>query len=148
MTSLTKGEGFGRPLLEFAAVGKPIIASGWSGHVDFLRKDLNLLVGGKLEQVHSSAVVKDMILAESKWFEADPQQALNSYKLMYKQYKKFAKLGINQASVVKRNWSLDKMADKLEEIFKQRIPKFSRKVDFKLPPPTNIKLPSNKIKIK
>ena len=148
MTSLTKGEGFGRPLLEFAAVGKPIIASGWSGHVDFLRKDLNLLVGGKLEQVHSSAVVKDMILAESKWFEADPQQALNSYKLMYKQYKKFAKLGINQASVIKRNWSVDKMADKLEEIFKQRIPKFSRKVDFKLPPPTNIKLPSNKIKIK
>jgi hypothetical protein len=32
MISLTKGEGFGRPLLEFSLVNKPIIASGWSGH--------------------------------------------------------------------------------------------------------------------
>jgi glycosyltransferase involved in cell wall biosynthesis len=148
MTSLTKGEGFGRPLLEFAAVGKPIIASGWSGHTDFLRKDLNLLVGGNLDTVDQSAQIKDMILAESKWFNADPDQALNSYKMMYKQYKKFAKLGLKQASVIKRNWSFDNMADKLDSIFDAYIPKFSRKVDFKLPPPTSIKLPSNKIKIK
>lgn len=148
MTTLTKGEGFGRPLLEFAAIGKPIIASGWSGHTDFLRKDLNILVGGKLEPVHSSAVVKDMILPESKWFEADPAQAVNAYRVVHKQYKKFSKLAITQGSVVKRNWSLDKMADKLETIFNNYIPKFSRKVDFKLPPPTSIKLPSNKISIK
>ena len=36
MISLTKGEGYGRPLLEFSLTGKPIIASGWSGHLDFL----------------------------------------------------------------------------------------------------------------
>lgn len=148
MASLTKGEGFGRPLLEFAAIGKPIITSGWSGHTDFLRKDLNILVGGKLENVHQSAVIKDMILAESKWFEADPEQALQSYKIVYKQYKKFSKLGLQQAGVVKRNYSFDKMADKLDALFEQYIPKFSRKVDFKLPPPTAIKLPSNKLKVK
>ncbi|MFN9899011.1 MAG: glycosyltransferase, partial [bacterium] len=33
--SLTKGEGFGRPLLEASISGKPVIASGWSGHMDF-----------------------------------------------------------------------------------------------------------------
>ena len=148
MTSLTKGEGFGRPLLEFAAVGKPILASGWSGHTDFLDKEYNLLVGGKLEPVHRSAAVKDMILEESQWFEADKQQALNSYKLMLKQYKKFSKLGTRQAAVIKRKWTLDNMADKLEDIFKQYIPTFSKKVEFKLPPPTKIKLPSNKIKVK
>ena len=36
----------------------------------------------------------------------------------------------------------------LLNFLKERVPKFSRKVDFKLPPPTSIKLPSNKIKIK
>ena len=36
MVNLTKGEGFGRPLLEFSLVKKPIIASNWSGHMDFL----------------------------------------------------------------------------------------------------------------
>ena len=35
MVSLTKGEGFGRPLLEFSLSKKPIIVSGWSGHVGF-----------------------------------------------------------------------------------------------------------------
>ena len=49
MISFTKGEGFGRPLLEFALTGKPIIASGWSGHTDFLDKESSLLVGGTLE---------------------------------------------------------------------------------------------------
>ena len=36
MVSLTKGEGFGRPLLEFSLSQKPLIVSGWSGHMDFL----------------------------------------------------------------------------------------------------------------
>ena len=34
--SFTKGEGFGRPLLEQAITGKPVITTNWSGHVDFL----------------------------------------------------------------------------------------------------------------
>ena len=34
--SFTKGEGFGRPLLEASVSGKPVIASNWSGHIDFL----------------------------------------------------------------------------------------------------------------
>ena len=37
MISLTKGEGFGRPLLEFSLTNKPIMVSGWSGHVEFYR---------------------------------------------------------------------------------------------------------------
>ena len=48
MVSLTKGEGFGRPLLEFSLINKPIIASGWSGHIRFFRKDYVALCGGKL----------------------------------------------------------------------------------------------------
>ena len=39
MVNLTKGEGFGRPLLEFSLVKKPIITTGWSGHTDFLNPE-------------------------------------------------------------------------------------------------------------
>jgi hypothetical protein len=35
MVSLTKGEGFGRPLLEFSLTNKPIITTNWSGHTDY-----------------------------------------------------------------------------------------------------------------
>ena len=55
MVTTTKGEGFGRPLLEFSAVGKPIIASGWSGHLDFLNPSFTYLLPGNLENVHPSA---------------------------------------------------------------------------------------------
>jgi hypothetical protein len=46
MVSFTKGEGFGRPLLEFTATGKPIAASGWSGQIDFLSPENSFLIGG------------------------------------------------------------------------------------------------------
>ena len=36
--NITHGEGFGRPLLEASVTEKPVIASNWSGHVDFLYK--------------------------------------------------------------------------------------------------------------
>ena len=38
MISFAKGEGFGRPLLEFSTTGKPIIAPYYSGQTDFLVK--------------------------------------------------------------------------------------------------------------
>jgi hypothetical protein len=44
MVTTTKGEGFGRPLLEFSTTGKPIIASGWSGHLDFLNPSFTTLL--------------------------------------------------------------------------------------------------------
>ena len=47
MVSFNKGEGFGRPLLEFGLSKKPIIASGWSGQLDFLNPDYTILIPGK-----------------------------------------------------------------------------------------------------
>jgi len=42
MVSLTKGEGFGRPLLEFSLVKKPIMTTNWSAHTEFLNQNLQL----------------------------------------------------------------------------------------------------------
>ena len=52
--SFTKGEGFGRPLMEAAITGKPVIVSNWSGHVDFIKPEYNVLLGGNLKSVHPS----------------------------------------------------------------------------------------------
>ena len=38
--SFTRGEGFGRPLLEATISGKPMVVSAWSGHMDFLNPDM------------------------------------------------------------------------------------------------------------
>jgi hypothetical protein len=72
MVSLTKGEGFGRPLLEFSLVNKPIIASNWSGHLDFLNAEFCALVEGDIKPIHPTAQIKDMLIENSQWFSPDP----------------------------------------------------------------------------
>jgi len=67
---------------------EPIIASGWSGHVDFLHREYSLLVGGKLENVHPSAAAKDVILTEAQWFTPDDANVSQTYRTTFKHYKK------------------------------------------------------------
>jgi hypothetical protein len=57
MVSLTKGEGFGRPLLEFSLTNKPIITTNWSGHVDYLNPEFTTLLPGTMTKVHSAAKI-------------------------------------------------------------------------------------------
>jgi len=66
MVNITKGEGFGRPLLEFTQTKKPIIATGWSGHIDFLKSDMSYLLPGTLGDVHPS-VRNDWFIEGAKW---------------------------------------------------------------------------------
>ena len=80
MVSFTHGEGFGRPLLEATLVGLPVIASGWSGQLDFLSKDHSMLLGGNLNKIPQSAVWENVLIPESEWFtidEPDASKALN-----------------------------------------------------------------------
>ena len=133
MVSFTKGEGFGRPLLEFSLVNKPVIASAWSGHVDFLDPEFSILVGGSLTNVHQSAVVKNMILAESQWFSTDDSQAGLALKDVFDNYKKYAEQAKRQGYKSRTNFSFDKMVERLEEIFTANLPKFAQEVKLELP---------------
>ncbi len=67
MVSLTKGEGFGRPLLEFSLTNKPIITTNWSGHIDYLNPEFTTLLPGTMTKVHESAA-NHMLMKEAEWF--------------------------------------------------------------------------------
>ena len=88
MISFTKGEGFGRPLLEFTLTQKPLLASGWSGHLDFLDQEFANLLPGEVKQVDRSAV-NDFILEQSGWFNIDQGYASKSMEDMFKNYKNY-----------------------------------------------------------
>ena len=133
MVCLTKGEGFGRPLLEFAAVRKPIIASGWSGHMDFLNPKDAMIVGGDLEQVHRSAAVKDVILSEASWFKPSDAQVAEAFKQVYKNYKKQLPGAKRLGTKVQNTFSLDDMTNKLGSYLDQYVPEFPKLVELKLP---------------
>lgn len=140
MISLTKGEGFGRPLLEFSVTSKPIIASGWSGHVDFLDSNLSTLLPGKLEQVHPSAVVDKMILRESQWFTPNEDSAVRAIKDLFKNYKKYLVSGKKQGYRSRTNFSFDNMSELLKTYLDKYIPEFPEEVQLQLPKLTLPKL--------
>ena len=133
MISFTKGEGFGRPLLEFSLTGKPIVASNWSGHLDFLDKEFVHLVGGSLTKVHKSAASKGMILEEASWFTPDDSEVGKAYKSIIKNYKQHSEVGKRQAFKSKTDFSFDKMKEVLHTILDKSVPDFPKQVELKLP---------------
>ena len=139
--SFTKGEGFGRPLLEASLTAKPVIASNWSGHLDFLNDDMSVLLQGEVKQIHPSAVVERMLLAESGWFTVNYKKASDVLVDVYKNYKKYTDGAKRQAYRSRTEFSLDKMAEKLILIIDSKIPK---PVEFKLPQLKKIELPKLK----
>ena len=111
--SFTKGEGFGRPLLEQAITGKPVITTNWSGHVDFIRPEYNVLLGGELKNIHRSAANK-WLIKEAQWFNVNTDVASKAMKDVYKHYKKYIENSRKQTKFLKENYSQDKMTEVLK----------------------------------
>ena len=143
MVSLTKGEGFGRPLLEFSLVKKPLITTGWSGQMDFLNPEFVPLIKGQLTNVHPSAA-NQWLLTESQWFSPEPSQIGFYLKDVFENYKKYSENAKRQAFKSKNEFSWEKMADKVDELFIKYVPEFPKEMELKLPQLKKIELPKLK----
>lgn len=67
LVSLTKGEGYGLPILEAAASGLPVMATNWSGHKDFLSHGKFIEIDYKLSEIHPTRVDNRIFMKGSKW---------------------------------------------------------------------------------
>ena len=148
--SFTRGEGFGRPLLEACVSGKPIIATNWSGHLDFLHSDYNFLLGGKLENVDPSAV-NNWILKDTQWFTVNYGEGVGIMKWIYENYKKSLEKSRKNRKYVKDNFTIRKMTELLGEILQNhKVGDGPQQVQLKLPTlkkvgdPIELKLPTLK----
>ena len=107
--STSHGEGYGLPIFEAAYSGLPVLATDWSGHLDFLtgtqkgkQKKLFAKISYELKNVQTEAVWDTIITKDSKW--AFPSKV--SYKTqlekvysnhgMYKKWAKTLKLEISK----------------------------------------------------
>ena len=75
LVSLTRGEGYGLPILEAAAAGLPVIATGWSGYTDFLREGDYISVDYTLGPIHKSRVDGGIFMDGSRWAHPDEKDA-------------------------------------------------------------------------
>jgi glycosyltransferase involved in cell wall biosynthesis len=143
MVNLTKGEGFGRPLLEFSLTNKPIITTNWSGHVDYLNPEFTTLLPGQLTNIHPSAA-NNMLLKEAQWFSVDHGHVGHYLKDMFENYKNYTDKAKRQGYYSRTNFSFEKMKEKLDGIFTERIPEFPKQVQLSLPKLKKIELPKLK----
>ena len=134
MISFTHGEGFGRPLLEATMSGLPVVASGWSGHIDFLDAENSILIQGELKQVPKSQVWENVIIPESKWFNVSENHAYHCLIQMFNNYETYK--------------------TKAEKLMEKNIEKFNIKnmdvlfgeiLDKYVPKPVSISLPKLKM---
>jgi len=95
LVSLTKGEGFGLPLLEAAASGLPIIATNWSGHLDFLNQGKFISVYYDLRDIHPTRVDNKIFMKDARW--AEPSE--EDFKKRIQKFK--------SSSVTPKEWALD-----------------------------------------
>ena len=153
MLSCTHGEGFGRPLAEATCCDLPVIASGWSGQMDFLNEKQSTLIEGVLQPLPKSLIWKPIIVEPGKWFcpdEGDIIRKLRFFKKNHKKLKHQAKiLGMNNRG----KHSLDAMKNEFNKILDNLLEQIPKNVSLKLPklkkkteskPPAKIKLPKLK----
>jgi|TARA_R110000851_G_scaffold263384_6_gene415922 glycosyltransferase involved in cell wall biosynthesis len=133
--TFTHGEGFGRPLLEAAQSGKPIVAPGWSGHVDFLHKNYAQLLPGSLTKVPMDAFPKDMAFdsPENKWITVNYNVASSIFTEIHNNYSKYVVKGKQLQAYTKLQFSYEAMKSKLEAILDPIIASIPQQVELKLP---------------
>ena len=150
----THGEGFGRPMLEATCCDLPVIASKWSGHLDFLTDSESMLIDGFLKEVPKSALWKPIIVEPSKWFDVNEADVVRKIRTFHKKRKLIQKKATRLGKKNRREFSLQAMANTFNKIMDDLLKKIPQPVNLKLPKlkkvggessqPTKIKLPKLK----
>jgi hypothetical protein len=138
MVSFTKGEGYGRPLAEFTLSGKPILVSGWSGHVDFLPTEHSVLLEGALTNVDESAA-DTFILKEAQWFSANYSKAAGLMYDVFNNYKGYTEKSKGLVKNTLNRFTLEKMNEVFDGIMKSFVVEGPKIVPIKLPKLEKIK---------
>jgi glycosyltransferase involved in cell wall biosynthesis len=132
MISFAKGEGYGRPMAEFTLTGKPIIASGWSGQMDFLPVEHSVLLEGSLTAVDESAA-DQFCMKEAQWFSVNYSSAANKIYDVYNKYDSYLEKSKGLRENTLKNFTLEKMHDKFTEILDTYVRKQPQYVPFNVP---------------
>ncbi len=132
MISFAKGEGYGRPMAEFTLTGKPLIASGWSGQIDFLPAEHAVLLEGSLTAVDESAA-DQFIMKEAQWFTVNYSSAANKMYDVYKKYDTYLSKSQGLKENTLKNFTLEKMHDRFTEIMDTYVKATPKVVPFNVP---------------
>ena len=147
MISFTHGEGFGRPLLEATMTGLPVMASNWSGQLDFLNTELSILIGGGLIEVPKSQHWKDIIVPESRWFKVNSIQSSKVLNYAFENIELLKRKSKELMDINREKFTLNKMTEKLDEIMEKYLKDIPQQVSLNLPKLKKVNKETPKVKL-
>jgi hypothetical protein len=130
--SFTHGEGYGHPLLLSTLSGKPLLVSGWSGHVDFLDGDLCTLLKGDVKPLPKESV-NEWLIDGSQWFVVDYAAASESMRTCFYNYDTFKEKAEKLRVRNVEQFSNEAMDRKFHGLLDQYVPKFAVETKLVLP---------------
>jgi len=129
----THGEGFGRPMLEATCCDLPVIASKWSGHLDFLTDSESMLIDGFIKPVPKSVLWENIIVEPSKWFDVNEADVVRKIRTFHKKRKLIQKKAARLGKKNRREFSLKAMADKFNQIINDLLKEIPQSIGLTLP---------------
>lgn len=107
--SLHRAEGFGLPLAEAMYLGKPVIATNWSGNIDFMNKENSCLVDFRLKNIGHDI---GPYTANQIWAEPDINQASEFMKKLVHNKNDANKIGLRGKKKIITDFSLKEIGKK------------------------------------
>ena len=127
--------------MEASLSGKPIIATNWSGHKDFLPTELAIMLPGVLTHIPPSAC-NEWIVKEGQWFTANYSVAAQKLDDVFTNYSKYLPNAEKLRQQNSEKFTLEAGNKVLVDIIEKHLPKFERKVEIILPKFKKIEKPT------
>ena len=142
-------------MLEASCCDLPVIASKWSGHLDFLTDSESMLIDGFLKEVPKSVLWPPIIVEPSKWFNVNEADVVRKIRTFHKKRKLIQKKATRLGKKNRREFSLRAMAKEfniiIDEVVKGipqavslNLPKLKKVGGNNNPQPAQVKLPKLK----
>lgn len=116
LLSPTRGEGYGLPLVEAAASGLPVVATNWSGHLDFL-KDKFIKLDYNLKNIDNSRIDNRVFVEGTKWAEVIESSFKRSIIDVCKNIDDHAKTARSLRKEVRSEYSKDQITSLYNDFF-------------------------------
>lgn len=121
LVSFTAGEGYGRPLLEAAACELPVIATNWSGHLDFLPPKKFSAVEYDMVEIPEVAVWEPILIKGSRWAKVKEEDAKRRLGKMVSSYSKPKQWAKELGEEVRENFDINVVCQNLNDTIRQAI---------------------------
>jgi glycosyltransferase involved in cell wall biosynthesis len=121
LISATRGEGFGLPLLEAASSALPVIATNWSGHLDFLNLGSFIKLDYELKEVDKSKIDNNIFVPGLKWAEVSENDFKKKTKNFYKNRKGIQSKSNKLAEKIKQNYSFGAISEQYTTLIQKNI---------------------------